>query len=55
MRCGSMIVTSNRGTSLWLAVFADPVRDQATVDRMTSNAYNLVAEGESSRAQLKPS
>ena len=53
-RAGSMIVTSNRGPDEWLATFADPVRAQSAVDRFTSNAYDLVVEGESYRARLKP-
>jgi DNA replication protein DnaC len=53
-RSGSMVVTSNRGPDEWLATFADPVRAQAAIDRFTSNAYDLVIEGESYRARLKP-
>ena len=49
-----MILTSNRGPDEWLATFADPVRAQAAIDRFTSNAYDLVIEGESYRARLKP-
>lgn len=54
-RSGSMIVTSNRGPDEWLATFADPIRAQAAIDRFTSNAYDLVIEGESFRRRLKPS
>jgi DNA replication protein DnaC len=53
-RAGSMIVTSNRGPDEWLATFADPIRAQAAIDRFTSNAYDLVIEGESYRQRLKP-
>ena len=53
-RAGSMIVTSNRGPDEWLATFADPVRAQSAIDRFTSNAYDLVIEGESYRQRLKP-
>ncbi|HLB36220.1 MAG TPA: ATP-binding protein [Gemmatimonadales bacterium] len=53
-RAGSMIVTSNRGPDEWLATFADPVRAQSAIDRFTSNAYDLIIEGESYRARLKP-
>lgn len=53
-RAGSMIVTSNRGPDEWLATFADPVRAQAAIDRFTSNAYDLIIEGESYRRRLKP-
>ena len=54
-RAGSMIVTSNRGPDEWLATFADPVRAQSAIDRFTSNAYDLVIEGESYRRRQKPS
>jgi len=53
-RAGSMIVTSNRGPDEWLSTFADPMRAQAAIDRFTSNAYDLVIEGESYRSRLKP-
>jgi DNA replication protein DnaC len=53
-RAGSMIVTSNRGPDEWLATFADPVRAQSAIDRFTSNAYDLIIEGESYRPRQKP-
>ena len=53
-RAGSMIVTSNRGPDEWLATFADPVRAQSAIDRFTSNAYDLVIEGESYRGASSP-
>lgn len=53
-RAGSMIVTSNRGPDEWIGTFADPMRAQAAIDRFTSNAYDLVIEGESYRERLKP-
>ena len=54
-RAGSMVVTSNRGPDEWLATFADPVRAQSAIDRFTSNTYDLLIDGESYRARLKPS
>jgi DNA replication protein DnaC len=53
-RAGSMIFTSNRGPDEWLAMFADPMRAQSAIDRLTGNAYDLVIEGESYRQRLKP-
>jgi DNA replication protein DnaC len=53
-RAGSIIVTSNRGPDEWLATFADPMRAQSAIDRFTSNAYDLVIEGESYRQRQKP-
>ena len=54
-RAGSMILTSNRGPDEWITTFADPIRAQSAVDRFTSNAYDLVIEGDSYRSRLKPS
>lgn len=54
-RAGSIIITSNRGPDEWLATFADPMRAQAAVDRFTSNAHDLVIDGESYRQRQKPS
>lgn len=48
-RTDSIVVRSNRGPDEWLATFADPVRAQSAIDRFTSNAYDLVIEGESYR------
>jgi len=53
-RAGSIVVTSNRGPDEWLATFADPIRAQSAIDRFTSNAYDLIIEGESYRPRLKP-
>jgi DNA replication protein DnaC len=53
-RAGSMIFTSNRGPDEWLPMFADPMRAQSAIDRLTGNAYDLVIEGESYRQRLKP-
>ncbi len=53
-RRGSMVVTSNRDPSEWLAQLADPLLSQALVDRFSNNAYDLVIEGESYRKREKP-
>jgi DNA replication protein DnaC len=53
-RVGSMVVTSNREPSEWLATFADPLRAQSAIDRFSSNSFDLVIEGESYRPRLKP-
>lgn len=48
------IVTSNRDTAEWLAAFDETLLAQSAVDRFIHNAYDLVVEGESYRARLKP-
>jgi DNA replication protein DnaC len=50
----SMIVTSNRDTAEWIAMFDDVLLAQSAVDRFKNAAYDLVIEGESYRARLKP-
>jgi DNA replication protein DnaC len=50
----STIVTSNRDTAEWLAVFDDTLLAQSAVDRFRNSAYDLVIDGESYRSRLKP-
>lgn len=50
----SMIVTSNRDTAEWLAMFDDMLLAQSAVDRFKNAAYDFVIEGESYRPRLKP-
>jgi DNA replication protein DnaC len=50
----STIVTSNRDTSEWLAMFDDMLLAQSAVDRFKNSAYDLVIDGESYRPKLKP-
>jgi len=50
----SMVVTSNRDTAEWLAMFDDMLLAQSAVDRFKNSAYDFVMEGESYRPRLKP-
>jgi DNA replication protein DnaC len=50
----STVVTSNRDTSEWIATFDDALLAQSAVDRFKNNAFDLVVDGESYRARLKP-
>jgi len=51
---GSMVVTSNRDTAEWLAMFDDVLLAQSAVDRFRNSAYDFVVDGESYRPRLKP-
>lgn len=48
------IITSNRDTVEWLAMFDDTLLAQSAVDRFKNNAFDLVIDGESYRPRLKP-
>jgi DNA replication protein DnaC len=48
------VVTSNRDTAEWIATFDDALLAQSAVDRFKNNAFDLVVDGESYRARLKP-
>jgi DNA replication protein DnaC len=50
----STVVTSNRDTAEWIAAFDDALLAQSAVDRFKNNAFDLVVDGESYRARLKP-
>ena len=49
-----MIITSNRDTAEWLAMFDDVLLAQSAGDRFKNAAYDFVMEGESYRPRLKP-
>jgi len=51
---GSIIMTSNRDPSEWIALMAEPLLAQSAVDRFANNALDLVLDGPSYRANLKP-
>lgn len=48
------IITSNRDTADWLALFDDALLGQSAVSRFKNNAYDLIIDGESYRPHLKP-
>jgi DNA replication protein DnaC len=50
----SMIITSNRDTAEWLAMFDDVLLAQSAVDRFKNAAFDFVIDGESYRSRLKP-
>jgi DNA replication protein DnaC len=50
----STIITSNRDTADWLALFDDPLLGQSAVDRFKNNAYDLIIDGQSYRERMKP-
>src|SRR5713226_6614215 len=50
----SLVITSNRDPSEFLAQMADPLLAQSAIDRVQSAAYELVIEGQSYRRRQKP-
>lgn len=50
----STVVTSNRDTAEWLAMFDDVLLAQSAVDRFKNGAYDFIIEGESYRPRQKP-
>jgi DNA replication protein DnaC len=50
----SMVITSNRDTAEWLAMFDDMLLAQSAVDRFKNAAYDFVIDGESYRPRQKP-
>jgi DNA replication protein DnaC len=54
-RRASTVVTTNREPPTeWLAAMADPLLAQSAVDRLLSNAWQVVVEGPSYRARQRP-
>lgn len=50
----SLIITSNRAISDWIAIFPDPVMANAIMDRICHNAHQIIIKGESYRKKFKP-
>ena len=50
----SVIMSSNKPFSEWLAALADPLLAQSAIDRLQSASWELVVEGESYRRRQKP-
>lgn len=54
-RRATTVVTTNREPpEEWLATMGDPLLAQSAIDRLLSNAYQLVVEGPSYRARQRP-
>ncbi|MGH9287653.1 MAG: ATP-binding protein [Acidimicrobiales bacterium] len=54
-RRATTIVTTNREPpGEWLAAMADPLLAEAAIDRLTSNAYQLIVDGPSYRQRQRP-
>lgn len=51
----SIVITSNRDVSEWMALFDDTILANSALDRIAHNAHQLVIEGESYRRKKNPS
>ena len=50
---GSILLTSNRPPSEWLALFGDPLLASAGIDRLCHQAEIFIIRGDSFRAQAR--
>lgn len=50
----SIILTSNRAVSDWIAVFPDPLMANAILDRIAHHSHHIIIKGESYRKKLSP-
>jgi hypothetical protein len=51
---GSMVVTSNRDTAEWLAMFDEVLLVLSAAHRFRNSAYDVVVDGEAYQPKLKP-
>jgi DNA replication protein DnaC len=50
----SMVITSNRDVTEWMALFDDTIMANSALDRIAHNAHQLVIEGDSYRRKKDP-
>ena len=50
----SIILTSNRAVTDWVAVFPDPLMANAILDRIAHHSHHIIIKGESYRKKLSP-
>ena len=50
----SIILTSNRAVTDWIAVFPDPLMANAILDRIAHHSHHIIIKGESYRKKLSP-
>lgn len=53
-RRSTTIITSNRDTSEWIALFEDAIMANSALDRFAHAAHQIVMEGESYRKRMSP-